>query len=114
MSNKKTVAEKLAMMHRDTEESGSADPIENTDLVAQLTHETDGKPDFAELAKKLEERKAKEAKGENENHVKLTIYIRKDIADGFNALITKRGQQKAFANEAFADFIIKKSKELGL
>ena len=114
MSRKETVAEKLERMKRESAETASADPIANADLVAQLTHEDDGEPDFAELAKKLEERKAQEAKGENEDHVKLTIYIRRDIADGFNALITKRGQQKAFANEAFADFILKKSKELGL
>lgn len=114
MSNKETVAEKLARMRKETGEAASADPIANTDLVAQLTHEDAGEPDFAELAKKLEERKAQEAKGENDGHVKLTIYIKKEIADSFNALITKRGQQKAFANEAFADFVIKKSKELGL
>lgn len=114
MSNKETVAQKLARLQRESGETTSVDPITNTDLVAQLTHEDAGEPDFTEIAKKLEERKAQEAKGENENHVKLTIYIRKDIADGFNALITKRGQQKAFANEAFADFILKKSKELGL
>ena len=83
-------------------------------LVGQLTHEEDGEPNFEELARKLEERKAQEAKGENEDYVKLTIYIRKDIAAGFNALITKRGQQKEFANQAFADFIVKKSKELDL
>lgn len=114
MNKKETVAEKLKRLQRESGEAGPVDPVQNTDLVAQLTHEETGEPDFSELAKKLEERKAQEAKGENENHVKLTIYIRKDIADGFNALITKRGQQKAFANEAFADFIIKKSKELGL
>lgn len=85
-----------------------------TPLVEQLTHESDGEPDFSEIAKKLEERKSQEAKGENDNHVKLTIYIRKDIADAFNALITKRGQQKEYANQAFKDFIEKKVKELDL
>lgn len=114
MSNKETALERIERMKREQAEATAKEAVTEPDMVAQLTHEDDGKPDFAELAKKLEERKAKEAKGENENHVKLTIYIRKDIADGFNALITKRGQQKAFANEAFADFIIKKSKELGL
>lgn len=114
MSNKETVAEKLARLQRETGEAVSATPVANADLIEQLTHEDTGNPDFAELAKKLEERKAQEAKGENEGYVKMTIYIREDIADSFNALITKRGQQKAFANEAFADFILKKSKELGL
>ena len=113
-NNKESVAEKLARMKRETVESASADPITNTDLVAQLTHEDAGEPDFTELAQKLEERKAQEAKGENEGYVKMTIYIEENLAKSFNALITKRGQQKAFANEAFKDFVIKKSKELGL
>ena len=115
MSNKETALERIERLKREQAEAAAKEEtVAEPDMVAQLTHETDGKPDFAELAKKLEERKAKEAKGENEDHVKLTIYIKKEIADGFNALITKRGQQKAFANEAFADFILKKSKELGL
>lgn len=114
MKHKETVAEKLARLQRESGEAAPADPTQNADLIEQLAHEDTGNPDFTEIAKKLEERKEREAKGENEGFVKLTIYIREDIAAGFNALITKRGQQKAFANEAFADFIIKKSKELGL
>ena len=116
MSNnkKETVAEKLARLQRESGEAGPVDPVQGADLVEQLTHENAGEPDFAELAKKLEERKALEARGENEGYVKMTIYIEEGIAKSFNALITKRGQQKAFANEAFADFVMKKSKELGL
>lgn len=108
-----TALERMERMKREREKAKERTGT-GENLVGQLTHEDDGEPDFAELARKLEERKAKEAKGENEDHVKLTIYIRKDIAEGFNALITKRGQQKEFANQAFADFILKKSKELGL
>ena len=114
MSNKKTVAEKLAQLQRETGETGTSSPAENTDLVGQLTHKDNGEPDFSEIAKKLEERKAQEAKGENEGYVKMTIYIREDIAASFNALITKRGQQKEFANQAFKDFVAKKIRELGL
>lgn len=114
MSNKKTVAEKLALMKRETGEAGPAEASEKVDLVSQLTHEDSGEPDFSEIAKKLEERKAQEAKGENEGYVKMTIYIREDIAASFNALITKRGQQKEFANQAFKDFVAKKIRELGL
>ena len=113
-NSKETVAEKLARLQRETGEAAPADPIANADLVDQLTHEDVGEPDFTELAQKLEERKAQEAKGENEGYVKMTIYIEENLAKSFNALITKRGQQKAFANEAFKDFVIKKSKELGL
>ena len=112
--SKETVAEKLARLQRESEKSEPADTIANADLVEQLTHEDDGEPDFTEIAKKLEERKAQEAKGENEGYVKMTIYIEENLAKSFNALITKRGQQKAFANEALKDFVIKKSKELGL
>lgn len=116
MSNQKeTVKEKLERMKREKEEAvAKAKETESTGLVSQLTHEASGEPDFAEIAKKLEERKAQEAKGENENHVKMTIYVRQDISDAFNALITKRGQQKEFVNIALADFVAKKIRELGL
>lgn len=120
MSNQKeTVKERLARLQREKEEAeakakaeaGEKDPAS---LVSQLTHEDNGEPDFSEIAKKLQERKEQEAKGENEDHVKLTIYVRKDIYDSFNALITKRGQQKQFVNQALSDFIQKKARELGI
>ena len=120
MSNvQETAAERIARMKKEKEAAAkkaaeAGNQNQNAELIGQLTHENDGSPDFSELAKKLEERKAMEAKGENEGYVKMTIYIRQDIADSFNALITKRGQQKEFANQAFADFIQKKSRELGL
>ena len=115
MTKKETAQERLARMKREKEAAQETNKeSQKSDLVGQLTHESDGGPDFSDLAKKLEKRKEKEAKGENEGHVKLTIYIRKDIADSFNALITKRGQQKEFANQAFADFVAKKARELGL
>lgn len=113
-NHKESVAAKLARLQRESGETTSVNPITNTDLVEQIAHEDDGKPDFSEIAKKLEERKAQEAKGENEGYVKMTIYIEESLAKSFNALITKRGQQKAFANEAFADFVAKKVRELGL
>lgn len=113
--SKETTAERIAMMQREKEASKNAtEGNQNAGPVSQPTHETDGSPDFSDLAKKLEERKAHEAKGENEGHVKMTIYVRDDIARSFNALITKRGQQKAFVNKALSDFIQKKSRELGL
>lgn len=87
---------------------------EEATQVGQLDHENDGEPDFAELAVKLEERKQKEARGENDGHVKMTIYVEENLAKSFNALITKRGQQKQFINEAIRDFVQKKAKELGL
>lgn len=113
--SKETAAERLARMKREKEAADAASQDEKgTGLVGQLTHENDGSPDFTDLAAKLEERKAQEAKGENEGHVKMTIYVREDIARSFNALITKRGQQKQYVNQALSDFIQKKSRELGL
>lgn len=118
MSKKhETAKERLARMQREKEEAeakAKAGEKDGSSLVSQLAHETSGEPDFAEIAKKLEERKALEAKGENDGYVKMTIYIREDIAASFNALITKRGQQKEFANQAFKDFVAKKIRELGL
>lgn len=112
MSNEKeTAQERMARMKREREAAKKAG---DSQIVEQLTNESNGEPDFSEIAKKLEERKAKEHKGENFNHVKMTMYIRQDIYDAFNALITKRGQQKEFTNQALSDFIQKKSKELGL
>ena len=118
MSNKESAQERIARMQREKEKAAKAaqenQKGQSADLVGQLTHEKDGAPDFTDLAKKLEERKAQESKGENEGHVKMTIYVRADIARSFNALITKRGQQKQYVNQALSDFIQKKSRELGL
>lgn len=114
-NNKETVKEKLERLKREKEEAAAKiGANEGADLVSQLTHENAGEPDFAEIAKKLQERKAQEAKGENDSHVKMTIYVREDVAEAFNALITKRGQQKEFVNIALADFVAKKIRELGL
>lgn len=116
MSNHKNrVADKLAKMQKETGEARSADPITNADLVGQLTHEAADEPDFAELAKKLEKRKEAEKKPPaNENTVKFTIYVEKDIAMAFKALCTEYGDQKRYATQAFAEFVEKKVKELGL
>jgi len=114
-NNKETVKEKLERLKREKEEAAAkAGANEGSDLVSQLTHEDAGEPDFSEIAKKLQERKAQEAKGENAGHVKMTIYVREDVAEAFNALITKRGQQKEFVNQALIDFVAKKIRELGL
>lgn len=114
MTNKETAAERIERMKREKEAAKEAAGDTGTNLVGQLTHESTGEPDFSELAKRLEERKAQEAKGENDDHVKMTIYVRKDIADAFNALITRRGQQKEFVNIALTDFIQKKVREMNL
>lgn len=109
MSNKhrESTAERIERMKREKEVN------KTNEVIKDLTNER-STDDFSEIAHKLQERKEKEAKGENEGYQKMTIYIRDDIADSFNALITKRGQQKEFANQAIADFVQKKVRELGL
>ena len=111
--NNASAIERLANMKKEKESAKASSP-KDTELVSQLTHENDGKPDFSELAQKLQERQEREAKGENVGYVKMTIYIEENLAAAFNALITKRGQQKEFANAAFRDFVQKKARELGL
>ena len=113
-SKNETAVERMERMKREKAASRMATSGSTNELVSQLTHEGTGDPDFTEIARKLEERKSREAKGENFNHVKMTMYIRKDIYDAFNALITKRGQQKEFTNQALSDFVQKKMRELDL
>ena len=111
---KETTQERLERMKREREAAAKKAGDADSSLVDQLTHTDTGEPNFAELARKLQERQEQEFKGENDNHVKLTMYIRKDIYDAFTALITKRGQQKEFCNQALADFVQKKAKELNI
>ena len=110
---KETTQERLERMKREREEAAKK-AGEDGQLVDQLTHKSDGEPNFAEIARRLRERQEQETKGENDGYVKMTIYIREDIAEAFSSLVTKRGQQKEFANIALADFVQKKIRELGL
>ena len=109
---RETTEQRIARMKKEKEAAKAAS--KDNDLVGQLTHEESGEPDFTEVAKKLQEKKEQEAKGENVGHVKMTIYIREDVAAAFNALCTKRGQQKEYANQALQDFVQKKVRELNL
>lgn len=111
---KETTQERLERMKREREEAAKKTGDADNSLVDQLTHTDSGEPNFAEIARKLQERQEQESKGENEGYTKMTIYIRDDIAQAFSALVTKRGQQKEFANIALSDFVQKKIRELGL
>ena len=119
MSNQKeTVKERLARLQREKEEAeakAKAEAGENdpASLVSQLTHETDGEPDFAQLAEKLKSRKEEETPASTET-VKFTIYIDKPVAEAFQALCVKRGDQRRFATEAFAEFVKRKVRELNI
>lgn len=93
------------------------EPTKTNKKNGMISINADGSPNFELLAKKLEERKAQEMQkkvGKNDRHKKMTIYVRDDIYRSFNALVTQRGQQKVFVNQALSDFIQKKSREMGL
>lgn len=114
MSKKRTesVQERLERMKREKEAAKKAAPTE--ELVSQLTHESNGEPDFAELADKLKARQDEKKVYPRKGYVKYTIYIEEPIADAFNALCLERGDQRRFASEAIADFVQKKARELNL
>lgn len=115
MSKEKTetTLERLARM-KSAKAEASEKGITDNSLVDQLTHEDSGEPDFTAIAQKLRERQEQESNGENDAYTKMTIYIRDDIVQAFDALATKRGQKKEYANQAFQDFIQKKIRELDI
>lgn len=69
-------------------------------------------PDFAKIAEELQQRHEQEKRSLNDSYVKDTIYIEENIYKAFNALCTERGMKKQLVNEALADFVQKKYREL--
>lgn len=102
--------ERIARMRKQRNEATN----QGAALVEQLTHEAASEQDFAALAAALEERKKNTFKGENEGCVKMTIYVQKDLAKSFYALMMRRGDQKRFVNQALSDFVKKKAREMGM
>ena len=62
--------------------------------------------DFNAIAAELEQQE-EDIPGLNDNHVKTTLYIEEPIFRAFQALTRGRGEKKAAANEALADWIKK-------
>lgn len=116
MSKNKDALDRIEQMRRAKEEAAAqGGTIEGSNLVEQLAHEDTGAPDFAAIAKKLNESKEAEKKPSFiEGTTKFTIYVDNDVAEAFKALCVDRGDQRRYATEAFSDFIIKKAKERGL
>lgn len=109
MERKETAAERLARMKREKEAATDG----TTEIVGQLTHETDGEPDFTELAKKLRDHLDGSPESVQPNVVKYTLYIDEPVADAFRALCVKRGDQRVYGTEALSDFVKKKAREMG-
>lgn len=104
--SKETMEEMRERIRREKE---AAKAKHQQEIVTHLTHE---EPDYAKIAEDLQRRHEEEAHSLNDRHVKETIYIQEDIAKAFNALCLKRGDKKKFINQALADFVTKKHREL--
>ena len=78
----------------------------------QMTERKDDTPDFSKIAEDLQRIHEEEKHSLNDGHVKMTIYVEENIAKAFYALCMKRGDQKKYLNQALADFVAKKYKEL--
>lgn len=112
-NKQETVAERLERMRAEKEAAKAQGKVDDQkDLVSQITHESDGTPDYEAIADFMEARHSEQAKGENYKHVKETIYIREDLSRAFNALCVEHGDKKRYVNQAIADFIAKKYREL--
>lgn len=113
MGKRESAADRIARMKRE-KEAAVKSTDKTTPLVNQLTNEKSLEPDFAEIARKLKERQDAEKTSALAGAVKYTIYIDTDVAEAFQALCIKRGDQRRYANEAFKDFINKKARELDI
>lgn len=81
-------------------------------VINGILHQEQETPDFAKIAEELQQRHAEEKRSLNDSYIKDTIYIEENIYKAFNALCTERGMKKQLVNEALADFVQKKYREL--
>ena len=93
-------------------EIGAAKAPSKKEVIQQIIHQEEEKPDYEQIARELQERHEEEKRSLNDNHIKDTIYVQEDLYKAFNALCTERGLKKQYVNEAIADFVQKKYKEL--
>lgn len=110
---KESAADRIARMKREKEAAAETSGG-TSEIVSQLTHETDGEPDFTELAKKLRDHMDGDPAPAQPKAVKYTLYIDEPVAQAFMALCVKRGDQRVYGTEALADFVKKKAREMGI
>lgn len=82
------------------------------ELLKQLADQKDDTPDFEKIAEELQRRHEEEKRSLNTGYVKDTIYIEENLYKAFNALCTERGMKKQYVNQALADFVQKKYREI--
>lgn len=81
-------------------------------VINGIVNQEQESPDFAKIAEELQKRHEEEKRSLNDSYIKDTIYIEENIYKAFNALCTERGMKKQLVNEALADFVQKKYREL--
>lgn len=81
-------------------------------VIDGIVSQEEKKTDFEKIAQELQERHQREAVGANEDYVKDTLYIQKDIYKAFNALCVKRGDKKHHVNAALAEYVEKEYKRI--
>lgn len=81
-------------------------------VINGIVNQEQESPDFAKIAEELQKRHEEEKRSLNDNYIKDTIYIEENIYRAFNALCVERGMKKQLVNEALADFVQKKYREL--
>ena len=83
-----------------------------TEVMDEFTGRKDEASQMSQIAEALKKQKEKEKNSLNDDYVKDTIYIQRDIYEAFNALCIKQGDKKRLANEAFRDFVLKKYNQM--
>ena len=81
-------------------------------VISGIISQEQETPDFAKIAEELQQRHEQEKRSLNDSYVKDTIYIEENIYKAFNALCTERGMKKQLVNEALADYVKKRYREL--
>lgn len=94
---------------RKEKESVTGNPAK---VISGIIKQEQEAPDFAKIAEELQQRHKEEKRSLNDGHIKMTIYVETDIANAFNALCIKRGDQKEYINQALSDFVARKYREL--
>lgn len=106
MSNNKELDEKLERL-----KASKKDETKN-DMVDEFTGTKDMADQMKQIAAQLKKQKEEKQSSLNDDYVKDTIYIERNIYEAFNALCIKQGDKKKFANEAFADYVMKRYNQM--
>ena len=73
--------------------------------VEEVVQDQEEKIDFAAIAAELEQQE-EELPGANENCVKTTLYLDRDVFAAFQRLTTGRGEKKKAANAAISAWVV--------